>query len=300
MAIAFLRKHCWVCFVSDEDDATEESARSLGLTSAADEWVKPCKCKGSAKWVHQNCLQRWIDEKQKSNPSLAVACSQCKTEYILVFPKAGTFLYVIELYDRFLYGTSPFAAATIVIGSIYWSAVSYGALTVLQVFGHEDGKAVLESADPLMLLIGLPSIPFMLIAGKLFRWEDQILRLWKNHYAKVPWLSYVIGEPAAEARDSAEKVLIGRDSYSDPISSTRLFCGALVLPTVATLFGRFFFHSVDSHLKRTLLGGTTFIVVKGFLRIILRQQQYIRQSKRRVINYNDVTLSVDKSSSTED
>jgi E3 ubiquitin-protein ligase MARCH5 len=207
---------------------------------------------------------------------------------------------VIELYDRFLYGTSPFAAATIVIGSIYWSAVSYGALTVLQVFGHDQGKEVLESADPLMLLIGLPSIPFMLIAGKLFRWEDQILRLWKNHYNKVPGLSYFVGEPAPDTRESAEKILIGRDSYSDPISSTRLFCGALVLPTVSTLFGRFLFPSVDSHLKRTLFGGVTFIVVKGFLRIILRQQQYIRQSKRKVVNYNDVTFSVDKSSSTDD
>lgn len=284
----------------EDEEQGEELTRALGLKSPVNEWIKPCKCKGSAKWVHQNCLQRWIDEKQKSNPSLAVACSQCKTEYIVVFPKAGTFVYIIELYDRFLYGTSPFAAATIVIGSIYWSAVSYGALTVLQVFGHEEGKAVLEGADPLMLLIGLPSIPFMLIAGKLFRWEDQILRLWKNHYSHVRWLSYFVGEPAPEARDSAEKILIGRDSYSDPISSTRLFCGALVLPTISTLFGRFFFPSVDSHFKRTLLGGATFIIAKGFLRIVLRQQQYIRQSKRRVVNYNDVTFTVDKSSSTDD
>ena len=299
------RKHCWVCFLSEEDDEVAEGAavKSLGATNqpdSADEWVKPCKCKGSAKWVHQSCLQRWIDEKQKSNPSLAVACSQCKTEYILIFPKAGTFLNIIEMYDRFLYGASPFAAGIVVIGSIYWSAVSYGALTVLQVFGHDDGKAVLESADPLMLLIGLPSIPFMLIAGKLFRWEDQILRLWKNHYQKLPCLSYFIGEPAPDVRDSAERILIGRDSYSDPISSTRLFCGALVLPTVSSLFGRFLFPSVDSHLKRTLLGGVTFILAKGLLRVVLRQQQYIRQSKRKVVNYNDVNLTVDKASSTED
>lgn len=266
----------------------------------SDEWVKPCRCRGSAKWVHQSCLQKWIDEKQKLNPSVNVSCAQCQTEYILVFPKSGSLVYIIELYDKILYGTSPFAAATIVIGSIYWSAVSYGALTVLQVFGQDEGKAIMEGADPLMLLIGLPSIPFMLIIGKLFRWEDQILRLWKHHYQKVPWLGYVIGEPAHDVRESAEKILLGRDSYSDPISSTRLFCGALILPTVSTLFGRFFFSSVQSHFKRSILGGMTFILAKGLIRICLRQQQYIRHSKRKVMNYNDVNQPVDKSTSTED
>jgi len=290
-----LRKHCWVCFLSDEDE--DPGLANITLTN---DWVKPCKCKGSAKWVHQSCLQKWIDEKQKSNPSINVSCSQCKSEYILVFPKTGTLVYVIEIYDRFLYGTSPFAAAAIAIGSVYWGAVSYGALTVLQVFGQEEGKAVMEAADPLMLLVGLPSIPFMLLMGKLFRWEDQILILWKNHYKKVPMLGYVIGEPASDARESADKVLIGRDSYSDPISSTRLFCGALILPTVSTLVGKFLFPSVDSHFKRTMMGGMVFVLAKGFLRIVIRQQQYIRQSKRTVLNYNDVAQPVDKAVSTQD
>ena len=43
-------KHCWVCFATDEDDF-----------SAC--WVSPCRCRGTAKWVHQECLQRWVDEK---------------------------------------------------------------------------------------------------------------------------------------------------------------------------------------------------------------------------------------------
>lgn len=36
-----------------------------------------------------------------------------------------------------------------------------------------------------------------------------------------------------------------------------------------------------------LQGGLTFIVAKGFIKIYLRQQQYIRQSKRKVLNFND-------------
>ena len=47
-------KHCWVCFATDEDDF-----------SAC--WLSPCRCRGTAKWVHQECLQRWVDEKQQGS-----------------------------------------------------------------------------------------------------------------------------------------------------------------------------------------------------------------------------------------
>lgn len=39
--------------------------------------------------VHQSCLQRWVDEKQKGNALTKVACPQCNTEYIIVFPNMG-------------------------------------------------------------------------------------------------------------------------------------------------------------------------------------------------------------------
>lgn len=48
------------------------------------------------------------------------------------------------------------------------------------------------------------------------------------------------------------------------------------------LFGRFIYPKVDSHLKRTIFGGITFILCKGFMRIYLRQQQYVRHTKRTV------------------
>ncbi|KAL4708550.1 hypothetical protein ACJJTC_014158 [Scirpophaga incertulas] len=47
-------KCCWVCFATEDDDRLAA-------------WVQPCKCIGTTKWVHQNCLQRWIDEKQRGN-----------------------------------------------------------------------------------------------------------------------------------------------------------------------------------------------------------------------------------------
>lgn len=69
-------RSCWVCFATDEDDRTAE-------------WVRPCRCRGSTKWVHQACLQRWVDEKQRGNSTARVACPQCNAEYLIVFPKLG-------------------------------------------------------------------------------------------------------------------------------------------------------------------------------------------------------------------
>lgn len=82
------RINCWVCFGSPEDDKDAE-------------WVQPCKCRGFSKWVHQSCLQRWIDEKQKGNSSAAVSCPACNEEYILVFPPFGkTFCLLIAIFVR--------------------------------------------------------------------------------------------------------------------------------------------------------------------------------------------------------
>ena len=69
--------------------------------------------------------------------------------------------------------------------------------SVFQVLGHKEGLSVMERADPLFLLIGLPAIPVMLILGKMVRWEDYLLRLWRKHSSKFPLLNYLFpdGEP---------------------------------------------------------------------------------------------------------
>lgn len=80
--------------------------------------------------VHQNCLQRWVDEKQKGNAFKRVNCPQCQTEYIIVFPEMGTFVSILEGIDSLIKRLSPFLAAGVIVGSLYWTAVTYGAVTV--------------------------------------------------------------------------------------------------------------------------------------------------------------------------
>lgn len=45
----------------------------------------------------------------------------------------GPLVYFLQQVDRALSRASPFAAAGVVVGTIYWSAVTYGAVTVMQV-----------------------------------------------------------------------------------------------------------------------------------------------------------------------
>lgn len=93
------KRLCWVCFGTEQDDENSNVT-----------WICPCQCRGTMKWVHEECLQRWIDEKQKRTNSPRVSCSQCKTHYILSFPPVNCLVRLIEQYDKLLYGSSPFVA----------------------------------------------------------------------------------------------------------------------------------------------------------------------------------------------
>uniref|UniRef100_A0A8D3CRW4 E3 ubiquitin-protein ligase MARCHF5 n=1 Tax=Scophthalmus maximus TaxID=52904 RepID=A0A8D3CRW4_SCOMX len=261
---------CWVCFATDEDDRTAE-------------WVRPCHCRGSTKWVHQACLQRWVDEKQRGNSTARVACPQCNAEYRIVFPKLGPVVYVLDLADRLISKAGPFAAAGIMVGSIYWTAVTYGAVTVMQVVGHKEGLDVMERADPLFLLIGLPTIPVMLILGKMIRWEDYVLRLWRKYSNKLQILNSIFPGRDAHAHGigcPVPRIPAEASPLADHVSATRILCGALVFPTIATIVGKLMFSSVNSNLQRTILGGIAFVAIKGAFKVYFKQQQYLRQAHR--------------------
>lgn len=257
-------KHCWVCFATERDDHSAE-------------WVSPCRCKGCTKWIHQACLQRWLDEKQKGNSGGSVSCPQCGTEYHIVFPKMGPVVYFLQQVDRALSRISPFAAVGVVVGTVYWSAVTYGAVTVMQVVGHKKGLYVMERADPLFLLMGLPTIPVVLVLGKMIRWEDYLVRLWQRY-------SYKRTLPPGSSRYLPRVPVEGPNS-GDHLSVSRTLCGALIFPSIASLVGRLLFRRTSSNLQRTVLGGIAFVLIKGVLKVYFKQQQYVSQASRQILNY---------------
>lgn len=73
--------------------------------------------------------------------------------------------------------------------------VRFPTLSAVQVVGHKEGLDVMERADPLFLLIGLPTIPVMLILGKMIRWEDYVLRLWRKYSNKLQILNSIFPGP---------------------------------------------------------------------------------------------------------
>ncbi|KAM6976319.1 E3 ubiquitin-protein ligase MARCHF5 [Tautogolabrus adspersus] len=257
-------KHCWVCFATERDDHSAE-------------WVSPCRCKGCTKWIHQSCLQRWLDEKQKGNSGGAVSCPQCGTEYHITFPKMGPLVYFLQQVDRALSRASPFAAVGVVVGTVYWSAVTYGAVTVMQVVGHKKGLYVMERADPLFLLMGLPTIPVVLVLGKMIRWEDYIVRLWQRYSYR--------GKLQPGTGRYLPRVPVEGPGSGDHLSVSRTLCGALIFPTIASLMGRLLFGRVNSNLQRTALGGIAFVLIKGVLKVYFKQQQYVIQANREIQNY---------------
>lgn len=46
---------------------------------------------------------------------------------------SGPLVYFLQQVDKALSRASPFAAVGVVVGTVYWSAVTYGAVTVMQV-----------------------------------------------------------------------------------------------------------------------------------------------------------------------
>ncbi|XP_063715403.1 E3 ubiquitin-protein ligase MARCHF5-like [Symsagittifera roscoffensis] len=286
---ADLNRSCWVCFATDED------FESIDEYSGG--WLKPCKCRNTTKWVHQHCLQRWIDEKQRGNPSIKVACPQCSYPYVINFPKQSNFIRFLEMYEKWIQKSCPILSAGVAAGAIYWTSVSYGAFTLMQILGAREGLELLEKGDPLFLLIGMPAIPVCLVLGKLVKWEDLVLKLWRKHSKRVmdffhashrgtfPYQrDLTTGQMTSQqaARDPVEAAII-----SDPVSATRVLCGALVLPTISLLFGKVFFQNVQTSLQRTLLGGLSFVVCKGVLKMYFRQQQFLRTLKRQIEDYTD-------------
>ena len=51
----------------------------------------------------------------------------------------------------------------------------------VKVVGHKKGLFLMERADPVFLLMGLPTIPIMLVLGKMIRWEEYLLTLWHRY-----------------------------------------------------------------------------------------------------------------------
>jgi len=265
-------RQCWVCFANDEDDPTAS-------------WVHPCRCSGTTKWVHHVCIQRWVDEKQKGNNAAGVSCPQCGTAYRITFPPSSPFMRVLDTADLLIGRLCPVVAGGVIVGGIYWSCVTFGAVTIMQVAGHEEGWELMEAADPLLLLVSLPLVPVGLVLGKMMKWQDPIIKVLRQYMPHVPLTRFFLPAFASEPHREGSGAAASIPPSTDPVSVTRTFCGALFFPTIATFLGSTLFEETPSPLKRAALGGLTFVAIKGILKIYHKQHLYIRQCRREILDF---------------
>lgn len=50
----------------------------------------------------------------------------------------------------------------------------------------------MSQAHTLVLIVGLPAIPVMLIFGKMIRWEETALLILRKYTPKIPILKYFL------------------------------------------------------------------------------------------------------------
>jgi len=54
-------RECRICLNCEDDDRVESKLSERRDVKANKDWLSPCRCDGSIKWVHRDCLQRWIE-----------------------------------------------------------------------------------------------------------------------------------------------------------------------------------------------------------------------------------------------
>lgn len=282
---SYERRTCWVCFATDEDEPNLK-------------WVQPCRCKGTTRWVHDHCLQRWFDEKQHGNPTLKVFCPQCKTEYSIKYPALNNALVLIDSFHNFLDKVCPFMLCSFAFLSVFWSAVGFGGLALVQIFGRKDWWGILEKSDRKFLLFALPTIPSALLLIEMLQWEDFVLDQWRKQ-AKKWWILRKIFNVDCEEYNPL-RLPLETNSQVDLVWKTRVVCGAFMLPTFATTMGNYLFPDIDSPLKKALLGGITFLSAKGVLQIYYKQQQYVRLANREIQDFDEDACNNDDDDGDDD
>lgn len=245
-------KLCWICFGTSEEDETAQ-------------WVKPCKCKGTMKWVHQKCLQLWVCEKRKKNVYVKVQCTQCNTGYLVEYSPIPFFVLTLESFSaRVLY--SPFGP--FLIGTVFITA----APTV------DESLCILLCTDPSDPMTFVRTIAFpglCLLYTSLVKLENKIVQ-------KLADRRFGIGECQP----------VNYDSF---IGEIRLICTVLCLPVMSKIVGNLFERCIDSPFRRCLLGMGLLLTANTSVGVYFKYQKLLCSRQVGVIlDYKENVAQIQK------
>lgn len=218
------------------------------------EWISPCKCRGATKWVHQLCLQQWVDEKQRGSSSMDVSCPQCKFGYRIVYPDSSFLLYIYEHANKAISACSSMILASMTASSLYWISFSYGYTTAALALGREQSIEFFGSPESSIVLVFLPLLPWAIFGLKMMRFEVLVLKVW---YRIMPAVHLLLGKLSVRsslAHNTVEEFrFIPANMPVFPFIS-RCILSTFFLPFIASSLGWTLSYVMKSNtLKRTLL-----------------------------------------------
>lgn len=294
---ACVRK-CWICLTVVELDRNEVIAlRNLFLAknlyktnSKPENFVQlkrlfnriilsACKCR--KKLAHEACFNKYIDLKQSANVTIQLACQQCNLKYEFSYPYNGLFLQVCDSIDKFINTASSILAFGAILATTYWSLLSYGAVTILQIYGNESGSAILQNTSLVISYSMLPLIPVGLVLCRFIPWIDALKKVFCLKQKRI---------------NTEEKDGNGHndDDDDDEVENSRLsknirlFIGGLALPTVAISLDRVISGAMgfeDSSIIRTTVVGLAFVFCKGISKIFYEQKKQWEKNNKSIQNY---------------
>eukprot|EP00128_Syssomonas_multiformis_P018929 Colp12_sorted_trinity150504_noHs@6012 len=269
------KRTCYVCY----EEVDEDVARKEGHL-----WTKPCICKGATQYVHQACIQRWIQEKQGGSMMTRVKCPQCQTPFKIVSSSPGLLLLIMDMADNVLDATSNFTGLVFAAGSVWFSAMLYGGGALCSMMGFEEGKAFMLKQPPMFLMLGLPMIPVALVVPRFLSVSYDVVEI--NEAGEV-----VEGEGEGEGEEP-RLVQPGREQEAQrqqqqqlDVPITRAIMGGLTLPIFSSICGRAFGNRLGSNMMRSVVGGVLFWLVKRSLRWYYVRSRANNISNRVVMDY---------------
>ncbi|XP_065583645.1 E3 ubiquitin-protein ligase MARCHF5-like [Artemia franciscana] len=253
-------KTCWICLDIEEENEDPNL------------WVSPCKCKVGNIWVHQPCILVWISVKQDGDFCKVVRCPECRCRYHICSDCPA----YLQFFRRIYHNISSFSSSVLYAGYAYSFLWSFGAISVLQVYGRTEGVNVLKNMRLVGIFGGLPFISVLIVASHLINWEEPVSKFLRTYVPETrvlkDWMPLFKFRPKGKQEDQPlEK------KFNLPLRLS----SALVFPTVSVAFGNVFFKSVPRSLKRVVLGGLLYLFIKSSLKLILIQGEFIDRNSRK-------------------
>jgi len=266
---ADLNRRCWICYACEEDEDAPD-----------DELVNPCGCKGSTKWVHQLCINQWIDEVQGGNASKEIRCPYCKNLFAYEFPTPPLFYRGLALVDTCYTSLCAMIVEGKIPGMLAFLAIGTGATEIfkrqlkeiLLLLKEQSHATMQQLLHGMWLQFAVPT-SLIIMQQHLSTLEDRIASYLSANDSSTTDLRLIPG--AVQETDL------------DGVAGIHQIVAALIFPTIAESTGNLLYSSlIANNFKRYLAGSFTYIVSRGVLKVAYKRKQLCLQRKRRVVNWS--------------